>query len=86
MCLALIGQVLDVTGDPEATIVEIGGRRRQASRALVSGLEPGDWVTVGAGWILRRLEPSEANELRTLYESVDDGAERPASGTRNPGG
>jgi len=84
MCLALIGWVVDVTGEPGSAIVEIGGRRRRASRALVPGLQPGDWVTVGAGWILQRLEPTEAKELLALYEEVDGRAETAASG--GPGG
>lgn len=60
MCLTLTARV-EAVADDEATVVA-GGRRFTASRVLEPDTVPGDWVSVGAGWILARLTPDEAAE------------------------
>ncbi len=78
MCVALIGRVIDVTGD--TATVELDGRVRTVSRVLVPDVGPGDWVTVGAGWILERIDSTEAGQLLALYQGVDAPLERAAAG------
>jgi len=69
MCLALTGRVLAVSGD-EAT-VQVAGRRLVASRLLVPDAGAGDWVTVGAGWLLARLTDAEAADQLALVDGAE---------------
>jgi hydrogenase assembly chaperone HypC/HupF len=65
MCIAFPGRVLAI--EDAGAVVEVDGRRRRASTLLQPGVGVGDWVLVGAGNVLRRLEADEAGELiRTL--------------------
>ncbi|HJP88748.1 MAG TPA: HypC/HybG/HupF family hydrogenase formation chaperone [Candidatus Limnocylindrales bacterium] len=74
MCISYPGRVLVIDGAD--AIVETNGRHRRASTLLIPDAAAGDWVIVGAGSILRRIDPAEAAALiRTL-----DAAQR-AAGT-----
>jgi len=63
MCLTAPARVISTDGD-DAT-VELDGRVRHASLAVLPETKPGDWVIVGAGTILRRLDPVDAEDVRT---------------------
>lgn len=52
-----------LTIDAEGATVLLGGHVRRASTLVVPEVRPGDWVVVGAGTILERMDPSEAAEL-----------------------
>ena len=78
MCVAQIGRVTAVTED--TATVEVDGRIRTVSRILVPEAAAGDWVTVGAGWILERLDSIEAGQLLALYQAVDPSLEGAAAG------
>ena len=62
MCIGFPGRVVAV--DPVSALVETEGRRRNASLLLVPDVAVGDWVIVGAGTILERLEPAEAVRIQ----------------------
>jgi hydrogenase maturation protease len=68
MCLSYPAQVLSV----QETDALVRGEHRdyRASTLLVPEVAPGDYVIVGAGIILERLEPSEAAEIRELLDSA----------------
>ena len=68
MCVALPARVLDVEGGH--AIVELGGRRRRASLLLEPGVDVGAWVLVGAGTVLRRIDPEEARDLARRLEAA----------------
>lgn len=68
MCITAPGRVIGVDGD--GAVVEIGGTRRRASTLVVPEVAVGDWVMVGAGTILRRLEASEGLELARTITSA----------------
>jgi hydrogenase maturation factor len=71
MCLALTGRVVAVEGD--GAVVEVAGRHLPASRLLAPEVRAGDWVTVGAGWVLARLTEVEASaRLAMEGRGVDD--------------
>ncbi|MBI3751791.1 MAG: HypC/HybG/HupF family hydrogenase formation chaperone [Chloroflexi bacterium] len=70
MCLTAPARVLSVAGT--FADVEQDGRRRRASLLLLNGIEPGDWVLVGAGTALRRLDAEEAEELIDLLRAARD--------------
>jgi hydrogenase expression/formation protein HypC len=81
MCITAPALVVGLDG-PEAT-VDLGGVRRRASTLVVPGVAVGDWVIVGAGTILRRLDPREGLELAriiTLAAAADDDRAAPAGG------
>lgn len=68
MCIAFPGRVLAV--DQGDAVVEVDGRRRRASLRLRADVAVGDWVLVGAGSVLRRLEAAEAAEIDTTLRAA----------------
>ena len=83
MCIAFPGLVVAVAGDD--AIVEADGRRRRASLRMRADVAVGDWVLVGAGSVLRRLDPGEATEINGILAAAKASTDRrPAVPT--PGG
>jgi hydrogenase assembly chaperone HypC/HupF len=68
MCLSYPGRVMSVHED--CVLVDEDGRRRRASRLLVSDLQPGDWVIVAAGAVIERLDPREAGEIIATLDAA----------------
>jgi hydrogenase expression/formation protein HypC len=68
MCITAPARVLAVDGDVAA--VELDGRRRLATLAVLPDVVAGDWVIVGAGTILRRLDPSDAQDLAERIDAA----------------
>jgi hydrogenase expression/formation protein HypC len=66
MCIAFPGRVLAV--DDADAIVEIDGRRRRASLRMRADIVIGDWVLIGAGSVLRRLDAREAAEISAILK------------------
>lgn len=58
MCLVAPGLVTEV--DAGVAVVAIDGRTRRALTLLTPEVRPGDWVLVGAGAVIRRLDPDMA--------------------------
>ena len=74
MCLTLPGHVIEV--DEGSALVELDGRRRRASTLLHPQVQAGDWVIVAAGTIIERLDPSEADFIRTeIARATEAGSE-----------
>lgn len=61
MCIVAPARVIEQQGAD--VLVDQDGRRRRASTLLVGDLAVGDWVIVGSGTVLRRLDATEALEL-----------------------
>ena len=83
MCITAPGRVIGL--DAEGAIVDLDGMRRRASTLVVGDLVVGDWVIVGAGTILRRLDPDEGLELsKAITEAAAsvDVHEAPEGGER----
>ena len=69
MCISYPGRVIAVDG-PNA-VVDMIGRRRRASTLLLPDICVGEFVIVGAGSILRRLDAAEAtNLIRALDAAI----------------
>ena len=68
MCLSYPGRVMSVHDD--CVLVDEDGRRRRASRLLISDLQPGDWVLVAAGAVIERLDPREAEEIIATLDAA----------------
>ena len=70
MCITAPGRVIEL--DAGGALVELSGRRRRASTLVVPDVRVGDWVIVGAGSILRRLDATEAQALhRSIAAAID---------------
>jgi hydrogenase assembly chaperone HypC/HupF len=61
MCIVAPARVLAVEGS--AVVVDQAGRLRRASTLLVPDVAVDDWVVIGSGAVLRRLEAGDALEL-----------------------
>lgn len=61
MCVSYPARVVAI--DAAGATVEQDGRRRRASLLVTPDVVPGDWVVVGAGAVLRRLDPAEADQM-----------------------
>ena len=70
MCIVAPGRVIAHQGAD--VVVAHDGRRRRASTLLVGGLRVGDWVVVGSGAVLKRLEDDEALELLDTIQAARD--------------
>lgn len=68
MCISYPGRVVVIEGD--SAVVDTTGRRRRASTMLLPDVTVGEWVVVGAGSILRRIEPDEAVALGRLLDAA----------------
>jgi hydrogenase maturation factor len=54
--------------EPDFAVVESGGRRRRAWILLEPGVQPGDWVVIAAGAVLRRIDAPQAQEMFDGFE------------------
>ncbi len=68
MCLTAPGRVLAIDG--EIALVDLDGRPRRASLALVQDVAVGDWVLVATGLVLEILDEAAINELNHLLEGA----------------
>ncbi|HET7181242.1 MAG TPA: HypC/HybG/HupF family hydrogenase formation chaperone [Candidatus Limnocylindrales bacterium] len=68
MCISYPGRVVAL--DDRGAVVETTGRQRRASTLLVPGVAIGDWVIVGAGSILRRLDATEAASITSILDAA----------------
>lgn len=69
MCVALPGKVIEIY--EKDALVDFSGNRVRA----VSGLVPisvGDYVLVHAGCILQKLSAGEAQDMKTLFEELEE--------------
>jgi hydrogenase assembly chaperone HypC/HupF len=66
VCISFPGRVTSIDGAD--AIVEIDGRVRRASLRMRTDVTVGDWVLVGAGSVLRRLDEREAAEINQLLK------------------
>jgi hydrogenase assembly chaperone HypC/HupF len=68
VCISAPGRVQAIEGDD--AIVEMAGRTRRASLRMRADVVAGDWVLVGAGSVLRRLEPGEAAQIQSILDTA----------------
>ena len=69
MCLAIPGQIVEITDDENSLArVDVVGVRRTVNVGLLDGVEPGDWVLIHVGFALSRIDEEEALATRRLLE------------------
>ena len=66
MCVGLSAKVVSVSRG--AALVDAAGAKREVSAALLSELEPGDYVMVHAGAAIAKIAGSDADEADDLME------------------
>lgn len=79
MCISYPGRVVELDGGN--AVVDTVGRRRRASTLVVPDVAVGEWVLVGAGSILRRLDPADALALTQALDTAL-AATQPEQGAR----
>jgi hydrogenase assembly chaperone HypC/HupF len=83
VCIAFPGRVLAI--DEADAVVEIDGRHRRASLRMRADVAVGDWVLVGAGSVLRRIEADEAAQISETLKTAIAATEARLTAI-NPGG
>jgi hydrogenase expression/formation protein HypC len=77
MCLAIPGQILEITGTDELTRmarVSFAGVIKEASLAYTPEAQPGDYVLVHAGFALHTVDEDEARLTFDLLRELDEHA------------
>ncbi len=71
MCLAIPGQILEIT-DAEQRLarVDVAGVRRAVNVGLLDDVGPGDWVLIHVGFALSKVDEEEAMATRRLLERM----------------
>ena len=78
MCLAIPGQILEITGsDPLTRMarVSFAGVIKEASLAYTPEARPGDYVLVHAGFALNTIDQAEAQRTIDLLRAMDEKSE-----------
>lgn len=73
MCLALPSLVTEILPDDQAK-VSLGGVTKTISLALVSDVQPGDYVIVHVGYALNKIDPAEAEKTLALISEMNEAA------------
>ncbi len=81
MCLAIPGQIVDVTdGANRLAQVDIAGVRRNVNIGLLDGDDggaaPGDWVLIHVGFAISKVDEQEAEATHRLLEAMGAEYER----------
>lgn len=74
MCLAIPGEVLEISGEDaleRMATVRFGSVQREVSLAFVPKVAIGDYVLVHVGMAIARIDPDEANRTLDLFRELD---------------
>jgi hydrogenase expression/formation protein HypC len=75
MCLAIPGQVVELSAQPMLVKVDVGGVRRNVNIGLLedASVAPGDWILIHVGFALSKIGEAEArDQLRMLQAMGED--------------
>ena len=75
MCLAIPGQILEITDDANRLArVDVAGVRRTVNIGLLDaeggGAQPGDWVLIHVGFALSKVNEEEALATHRALEQM----------------
>ena len=68
MCLAIPSKIIKIKG--EDAEVDVAGIRKEINVSLMSGLKPGDFVLVHAGFAIEKISAETAKETLDVFEEV----------------
>ncbi len=75
MCLAIPGQVVEMSEQPMLVKVDVAGVRRNVNVGLLDdgAVAPGDWILIHVGFALSKIGEAEArDQLRMLQAMGED--------------
>ena len=74
MCLAIPGQVVEMTEQPLLVKVEVGGVRRNVNVGLLADepVEIGDWILIHVGFALSKIGETEARDQLRMLEAMGE--------------
>ncbi len=75
MCLAIPGQVVEVTtADEQLARVDVAGVRRTINIGLLEDqrIAPGDWVLIHVGFAMSRIDEEEAQRALEALQSIGE--------------
>ena len=81
MCLAIPGQVVEVTDEVNRLAkVDVAGVQRNVNIGLLDAdgdpAGPGDWVLIHVGFALSKVDEDEAKSTLTMLEGMGDDYEQ----------
>ena len=68
MCVGISGKVVKMQSG--TALVDVSGAKREVSAALLSDLEPGDYVMVHAGVAIAKITDDDEEETDQLMEEL----------------
>ena len=68
MCLAIPLKVKKINGD--FATVESGRLLRNVNIQMLSGLKPGDYVLVHAGFAIQKIDPKQAKQTLRIVDEI----------------
>ena len=74
MCLAVVGTVVQITGD--VAVADVEGNRLKVRTVMVREVKIGDHVLLHAGFAISIVSPREFKEHRETMKEVADHARR----------
>ncbi len=74
MCLAIPGQVIEMSAQPMLAKVDVGGVRRNVNIALLedASVAPGDWILIHVGFALSKIGEAEARDQLRMLEAMGE--------------
>ena len=77
MCLAIPGQVCELTqGEPTAVVDVMGVRRKISTQMLVDdSLDVGEWVLIHVGFAMSKISDEHAREQIKILEAMGEAAD-----------
>ena len=70
MCLAVPSKVISISKENNLAMVETMGVSREVALDLCPGIQVGDFVLVHVGFIIRKVNTSEALKSLALYRQI----------------
>ncbi|EGS32197.1 MULTISPECIES: HypC/HybG/HupF family hydrogenase formation chaperone [Megasphaera] len=68
MCVGLPARVINIKNG--MALVDASGAKREISAALISSLDPGDYVMVHAGMAIAKITNNETDETDDILEDL----------------
>jgi hydrogenase expression/formation protein HypC len=74
MCLAIPGQVVELSEQPLLVKVDVGGVRRNVNIGLLADttVVPGDWILIHVGFALSKIGAAEALDQLRMLEAMGE--------------
>jgi len=75
MCLAIPGQIVEITSDAAQTaLVDVVGVRRKVDLGLIQDEQPkaGDWVLIHVGFAMSKISEEDAREQLATLELLGE--------------